>query len=210
MLSKLFTKFKGKRMSNTENEKELSEATEEVAMDDVTTDTDLSGLDLESQVERLLQDKALLAQRLIALDEEKNDKVKRAEAEMINLRRRTEIDLSNAHKFALDKFVKELLPCIDAVEAEIKELEKKADLTEEFEQFKRGSELTYRMLLNAVEKFGVKQIAPEGEMLNPELHQAIAVVPMPDKESNTIIDVTQKGYTLNDRLVRPALVVVAQ
>lgn len=203
MLNKLFTKFKGKSMSNTEKEKELSEATEEMLVEESNVEGDssesLDDLDLVSQIEKLTQEKEALFQRLLV-----------SEADMKNLRRRTEIDLANAHKFALEKFVKELLPCLDAVEAEINELNKKDNLSEDLAQFKEGSELTYRMLLNAVEKFGVKQIAPTGECLNPDLHQAIAVVPMPGKESNEIIDVTQKGYTLNDRLVRAALVVVAQ
>lgn len=203
MLNKLFTKFKGKSMSNTEKEKELSETTEEMLVEESNVDGDssesLDDLDLVSQIEKLTQEKEALFQRLLV-----------SEADMKNLRRRTEIDLANAHKFALEKFVKELLPCLDAVEAEINELNKKDSLSEDLAQFKEGSELTYRMLLNAVEKFGVKQIAPTGESLNPDLHQAIAVVPMPGKESNEIIDVTQKGYMLNDRLVRAALVVVAQ
>ncbi len=203
MLNKLFTKFKGKSMSNTEKEKELSEATEEVLVEESNVDGDssesLEELDLVSQIEKLTQEKEALFQRLLV-----------SEADMKNLRRRTELDLANAHKFALEKFVKELLPCLDAVEAEINELNKKESLSDELVKFKEGSELTYRMLLNAVEKFGVKQISPIGEVLNPDLHQAIAVVPMQDKESNEIIDVTQKGYTLNDRLVRAALVVVAQ
>lgn len=203
MLNRLFTKFKGKSMSNTEKEKELSDATEEVLAEESNVDGDasesLDDLDSVSQIEKLTQEKDALFQRLLV-----------SEADMKNLRRRTEIDLANAHKFALEKFVKELLPCLDAVEAEINELNKKENLSDELAQFKEGSELTYRMLLNAVEKFGVKQISPMNEPLNPDLHQAIAVVPMPDAESNTIIDVTQKGYTLNDRLVRAALVVVAQ
>ncbi|GAA5095245.1 nucleotide exchange factor GrpE [Wohlfahrtiimonas larvae] len=190
-------------MSNTEKEKELSEATEEVLVEESNVDGDssesLEELDLVSQIEKLTQEKEALFQRLLV-----------SEADMKNLRRRTELDLANAHKFALEKFVKELLPCLDAVEAEINELNKKESLSDELVKFKEGSELTYRMLLNAVEKFGVKQISPIGEVLNPDLHQAIAVVPMQDKESNEIIDVTQKGYTLNDRLVRAALVVVAQ
>lgn len=188
-------------MSNAEKEKELSETTEEMLAEalDIDAVESLDNLDLVSQVEKLTQEKEALFQRLLV-----------SEADMKNLRRRTEIDLANAHKFALEKFVKELLPSLDAVEAEIKELNKKDNPSEELIKFKEGSELTYRMLLNAVEKFGVKQISPMGEMLNPDLHQAIAVVPMPGKASNEIIDVTQKGYTLNDRLVRAALVVVAQ
>ncbi|MGL4673392.1 MAG: nucleotide exchange factor GrpE [Wohlfahrtiimonas sp.] len=190
-------------MSNTEKEKELSEAAEEVLCEESNVEggsESLDDLDLALQIEKLTQEKEALFQRLLV-----------SEADMKNLRRRTEIDLANAHKFALEKFVKELLPCLDAVEAEIQELNKKENLSEDLAQFKEGSELTYRMLLNAVEKFGVKQIAPAGdETLNPDLHQAIAVIPMPGKASNEIIDVTQKGYTLNDRLVRAALVVVAQ
>ncbi len=203
MMNKLFTKFKGRNMSNTEKDNELLNEADEKLVDESTVEFDssesLEESDLAAQIESLTQEKDAIFQRLLT-----------SEADMKNLRRRTELDLANAHKFALEKFVKELLPCLDAMEAEIKELEKKTELTEELIQFKEGSELTYRMLLNAVEKFGVEQISPAGEVLNPDLHQAIAVVPMPDKNSNEIIDVTQKGYTLNGRLVRAALVVVAQ
>ncbi len=203
MISKLFTKFKGRNMSNTEKDNELLNETEEAVVSDSDVEFEasesLEESDLAAQIESLTQEKDAIFQRLLT-----------SEADMKNLRRRTELDLANAHKFALEKFVKELLPCLDAMEAEIKELEKKTELTEELIKFKEGSELTYRMLLNAVEKFGVQQISPVDEMLNPDLHQAIAVVPMPDKSSNEIIDVTQKGYTLNGRLVRAALVVVAQ
>ena len=203
MISKLFTKFKGRNMSNTEKDNELLNETEEAVVSDSDVEFEasesLEESDLAAQIESLTQEKDAIFQRLLT-----------SEADMKNLRRRTELDLANAHKFALEKFVKEILPCLDAMEAEIKELEKKTELTEELIKFKEGSELTYRMLLNAVEKFGVQQISPVDEMLNPDLHQAIAVVPMPDKSSNEIIDVTQKGYTLNGRLVRAALVVVAQ
>lgn len=189
-------------MSNAEKEKEMAQAEDtavETSMDEACVEALADDTDLTDEVVKLTQEKDALFQRLLA-----------SEADMQNLRRRTEIDLANAHKFALEKFVKELLPCIDALEFEINALEKQENLSEELVKFKEGSELTYRMLLNAVEKFGVKQVRPMGEMLNPEFHQAITMIPNTGKPSNEIVDVVQTGYTLNDRLVRAAQVVVAQ
>lgn len=188
-------------MSNAEKEKEVSDATEEVMMD-AAADCESESLEessFESQIEQLTQEKEALFQRLLV-----------SEADMKNLRRRTEIDLGNAHKFALEKFVKEILPCVDALEFEINAIAKQEDVSEDLMKFKEGSELTYRMLLNAIEKFNVKQLSPVGEVLNPEFHQAVTMIPNTGKPSNEIIEVIQKGYTLNDRLVRAAQVIVAQ
>ncbi len=131
-----------------------------------------------------------------------------AAADVQNARRRAEIDVANAHKFSLEKFVKELLPVIDAMELEMKAVESNG--SEELKQFKEGSQLMYKMLLNACEKFGVVQINPVGEKLNPELHQAVTMQPHEGYESNQIITVVQNGYLLNDRLIRAAQVIVAQ
>jgi molecular chaperone GrpE len=78
------------------------------------------------------------------------------------------------------------------------------------EKIREGTELTLRMLESAMDKFNIQQIDPEGETFNPELHQAMSMVEMPDKEPNTVINVMQKGYLLNDRLIRPAMVMVSK
>ncbi len=151
------------------------------------------------ELDAVRQEKEAIFQRLLV-----------SEADMKNLRRRTELDLANAHKFALEKFVKELLPCIDALELEINALNEQGVLSEELQKFKEGSELTYRMLLNACEKFGVKQVDALGKPLNPEYHQAITMLPNTGEPSNTVVKVMQNGYLLNDRLLRAAQVIVAQ
>ncbi len=136
------------------------------------------------------------------------DQYMRAVAESQNIARRAEIDVANAHKYALDKFVKDLLPIIDAMELEMKAVDENS--SDELKRFREGSQLMYKMLLSTCEKYGVKQLNPEGEKLNPELHQAISIIPHEGYETNQIITVAQHGYLLNDRLIRPAQVIVAK
>ena len=136
------------------------------------------------------------------------DQYVRAVAESQNAARRAEIDVANAHKYALDKFVKDLLPIIDAMELEMKAVDENS--SDELKRFREGSQLMYKMLLGVCEKYGVKQISPEGEKLNPELHQAISMIPHDGYETNQIITVAQNGYLLNDRLIRAAQVIVAK
>lgn len=156
-----------------------------------------------------------LQQQIIDAEKKQQDffeKYLASEAEMQNLRRRTERDLSNAHKYALEKFVAELLPVVDSLELAMQALDQDHSLAENqaVHQFKAGNEMTHKMFVKALEKFGVKQVSALGEKLNPDFHQALSMQPTHEHESNTIIQVIQKGYLLNDRLVRPALVIVAQ
>jgi molecular chaperone GrpE len=135
------------------------------------------------------------------------DKVLRAQAEMENLKRRNAKDLENAHKFALDGFVKALLEVKDSLTMGLKTAnEEKATI----EHIIEGLEMTDKVFLSTMEKFGVEVINPTDEAFNPEFHEAVTMVPMPDKESNSVLEVVQIGFTLNGRLVRPAMVVVVQ
>ncbi|MEM7027859.1 MAG: nucleotide exchange factor GrpE [Pseudomonadota bacterium] len=134
------------------------------------------------------------------------DTALRAQAEMENLRKRTTRDIENAHKYALDKFVNELLPVVDSLELGISA----AVENEHGKEMLEGMELTLKMLSAALEKFGVKHIQPEGEKFNPEFHEAVSMQPVEGKESGTVISVMQKGYELNGRLVRAAMVMVAK
>ena len=129
-----------------------------------------------------------------------------ARAELENNRRRNEREVENAHKYALEKFVRELLPVKDSLE-----LGMAAALGEgtELEKLREGMELTLKMLAGAMEKFGVSEVDPKGEKFNPERHQAMAMQESPSAEPNTVLTVYQKGYLLNDRLIRPAMVVVS-
>ncbi len=140
--------------------------------------------------------------------EEHWNNLMRLQAEMENLRKRTSRDIEHAHKYALDKFVSELLPVIDSLELGINAAD--SNTSEEAASLREGMELTLKKMLDTVAKFGVEPIEPLGEKFNPQLHEAVSMQESPDAESNTVITVVQKGYTLNDRLVRPAMVVVAK
>ena len=135
------------------------------------------------------------------------DKLVWAQAELDNLRKRHERDLANAHKFALDRFVADLLPVRDSMELGLGAAgEEGANLA----KLQEGMELTLKLFSDVMEKFDVRQVDPAGEPFNPELHQAMSVQPRDDVPPNTVVVVVQKGYTLNGRLVRPAMVIVSQ
>jgi len=130
----------------------------------------------------------------------------RTKAEMENMQRIKERDIANAHKFALEKIALELLPIVDNLERAIA-----AHLNDESGagSLLDGVSLTLKMLVKAMEKFGIENVDPEGQPFNPELHQAVSTLENPNVPSNTVLNVLQKGYLLNKRLIRPALVVVA-
>lgn len=138
--------------------------------------------------------------------EENRNLFLQARADVENIRKRAERDLQNAHKYALDKFVAELLPVKDSLEMGLAAIDESADIS----KLREGTELTLKMLAAAVAKFGVSEINPHGEKFNPEWHEAMAMQPSSEAEPNTVMQVIQKGYRLNDRLVRPAMVIVAQ
>jgi len=135
------------------------------------------------------------------------DKAVRAQAESENLKRRTQKDLEDAHKFALTGFAKELLPVLDSL---VLGLQAATGDSEEVQKFREGSELTLKQLESAFARFKIEPIEPLGQPFSAELHQAVAVHPDPSVEPNTVINVFQKGYALNGRLLRPAMVVVAK
>ena len=134
------------------------------------------------------------------------DKALRAQAELDNLRKRTARDIENAHKYALDRFVAELLPVMDSMEMGIASSANVGDSA----SLKQGMELTLRMFTATLGKFGVRTIDPQGEKFNPERHEAVTMQQAEGVEPGMIISVMQKGYELNGRLVRPAMVVVSQ
>lgn len=176
-----------------EQDIEQEQASEEQEVE--TTETQ-EGLDIEAQ---------LAAAQQSAKDNW--DKVLRAQAEMENLKRRSARDLENAHKYALDGFVKALLEVKDSLSMGLKSATEDGATVEHIVE---GLEMTDKVFASTLEKFGVETLNPVGETFNPELHEAVTMIPMPDKESNSVLDVVQVGFTLNGRLVRPAMVVVAQ
>ena len=129
-----------------------------------------------------------------------------ARADADNIRRRTERELANAHKFALEGFVKELLPVKDSLEMGAAASNPNADVA----QVKQGVDLTLKMLVAAMAKFGVEEVDPLGDKFNPDLHAAMGMQPSDEVAPNTVLHVVQKGYLLNQRLVRPAMVMVAK
>ena len=135
------------------------------------------------------------------------DESLRIQAEMQNLRRRTERDVEHAHKFALEKFVRDLLPVVDNLERAIATINPADDTQKAIGE---GVELTLKSFVDLLTKFDVDPIDPKGAAFNPELHQAMSMQPSAEVAPNTVIEVFQKGYTLNGRLVRPAMVVVAK
>lgn len=159
---------------------------------EVVSDTEDSTEELLAQAQ---EDLAVLKDQMI-----------REQAETQNIRKRVQKDVENARKFALEKFVEELLPVADNLE---RALEAAGD-EEATQGVKEGVDLTYKSLLQAFEKFNVKQVSPIGEPFDANLHQAMTMVPNPDMEPNSVMDCMQKGYTLNDRLVRPAMVIVSK
>lgn len=138
---------------------------------------------------------------------ELTDTAVRAQAEMQNVRRRAERDVENAHKFGLEKFVNDLLPVVDSLERGLDTL---SEDEETLKPAREGMALTLKMLLDAAKKYGVEQVDPVGEPFDPNLHEAMTMVESPDAEPNSVLNVLQRGYTLNGRLVRPAMVVIAK
>lgn len=135
------------------------------------------------------------------------DMLMRARAEAENLKKRHEKELENAHKYAIDRFVTEILPVRDSMELGLNAAtDENGDLAKLIE----GTELTLKLLTDVMGKFGIEEVNPVGQPFNPEFHQAMAMQPSADAEPNTVLTVVQKGYTLNGRLVRPAMVLVAQ
>lgn len=135
------------------------------------------------------------------------DQMMRLRAEIDNNLKRAERDVENAHKYALKNFVENLLPVIDSMEmGQVAAGAENATL----DSIREGLELTMSMFVQVLQKNGLEQIDPLGDKFDPERHQAISMTEADNAESNTVIEVMQKGFSLNDRLVRPAMVVVAK
>jgi molecular chaperone GrpE len=129
-----------------------------------------------------------------------------AHAEMENLRKRTEREVQNAHKFALERFFSELLPVRDSLEMGLAAANGEVDVA----KLREGVELTLKQLAAAMEKFGAREVNPLGAKFDPGEHEAMALLPTDQAEPNTVMQVVQKGCLLNERLIRPAKVIVAQ
>ncbi len=176
--------------ADLESENTQGEASDETA----DPDSELASLQLQLE-------------KANAKADENMDLALRTRAEMENLRKRQSRELENAHKYSLDKIAAELLPVRDTLELGVAA----ADAEDaELEKIVEGTGLTLKMLTQALEKFNILEVDPLGEKFNPDLHQAISMQEGTDKPANTVLTVMQKGYTLNERLLRPAMVVIAK
>ncbi len=138
---------------------------------------------------------------------DQKDSVIRAKAEVDNIRRRSAQDVDKARKFALEKFAGELLPVVDNLERAIAAADKEDEAQKSMLE---GIELTLQSFLSTLDKFDVKAVDPQDQPFNPELHQAMSMQEVPGVAANTVIAVMQKGYELNGRLIRPAMVMVSK
>ncbi len=205
-------------MSNEENkikEEELQqeavqqeEAEAEVIGSDADVDWNEGGdeSELDEQEAKIAQlEAALLSSEAKVKDQQ--DSVLRAKAEVENMRRRSEQEIDKARKYALGRFAEELLPVIDNLERAIQAADSENEV---IKPILEGVEMTHKSFVDTIAKFGLKEINPEGETFNPEFHQAMSIQESPDHESNTVMFVMQKGYELNGRVIRPAMVMVAK
>jgi len=188
-------------MSTDENRNEHEELNEalEAAKEEAQAAEGEAGDNETSEVE------ALQAQV-----QEFQEQMLRSQAEMQNVRRRAEIDVEKAHKFALEKFVKELLPVADSLEKAVESTEGHDESGELVASIREGVEMTLSLFMSSLKKFNVEQINPVGAPFDPQHHEDMSMVPAPDAEPNSVVAVVQKGYLLNGRVVRPAMVVVAK
>ena len=182
---------------NEENHQELQEEHSAEASAEQATADNSTGTDADDSLEAKLA-------RAEAKAAENWDHFVRTKAEMDNLRRRNAKDVENAHKYGTEKLVNQLLPVVDSMELGL------AVEGASAESLREGMELTMKMVQKMMENLAIEEINPINEKFNPEKHQAMSLQPSADVEPNTVIAVMQKGYSLNDRLIRPAMVMVSK
>ena len=195
---------------------------------DNTTDADLGGVgDLEEKLQNLISDEKLAEDEqkenedLLSLEqalgkieeaelaaEKAKDDVLRVQAEMQNLRRRTELDVEKAHKYGQERFSTELLTVMDNLERALEAASQHED--EIVKAIYDGVNLTLKSFIDCFSKFNIEVIDPIGEPFDPQKHQAMSIQESPEAEPNTVIAVLQKGYTLHGRVIRPAMVMVSK
>ncbi|WP_420535088.1 nucleotide exchange factor GrpE [Actinobacillus porcinus] len=184
-----------KQENVAENTEELEQP--EIQAEEAVTDP------LEEAIARVQE----LEEQLADAAKKEQDALLRARAEVDNIRRRAEQDVEKAHKFALEKFSKDILNTIDNLERALATPANKED--DAIKGLFDGVELTLKELLATVARFGIEPVGVVGEAFNPDLHQAISMQPTEGFETNQITTVLQKGYLLNNRVIRPAMVMVA-
>lgn len=196
-----------KFMSSKEQKTPEGQAPEEIIMDQHEEVEAVEPNDSAEQVDPRDEKIANLEVQLAEVQTRERDTVLRIKAEMENLRRRTEQDIEKAHKFALEKFVNELLPVIDSLDRALEVADK---ANPDMAAMVEGIELTLKSMLDVVRKFGVEVIAETNVPLDPNVHQAIAMVESEEVPAGNVLGIMQKGYTLNGRTIRAAMVAVAK
>lgn len=205
--------YQRKYIAMTVKDKHERQAEEtEIQQDHLDLDTDEGGYtDIEDQDEagESVDQLAILQEKLETQTKKAQDNMElaqRTQAEMENLRKRTIRDIENAHKYALERFLNELLPVLDSLELGIQASETTTDIT----GLREGMHLTLKKFSDSIEKAGVVLLNPVDEKFNPDKHSAVSMIEAEDTEAGMVIKVLQKGYELNGRLVRPAMVVVSR
>lgn len=161
----------------------------------------------EQSAEQLNYEELLTKLNLVEQQAHDNwDKSVRAQAELDNVRRRAEREVANAHRYGVEKLLNALLPTIDSLEQALQ----LASENEAFSAMREGLELTMKLFVDALQKFDLQQLDPVGQTFNPQEHEAMSIVDVPGHEPNSVVNVVQKGYKLNDRVIRPARVVVSK
>ncbi|ENM3810570.1 nucleotide exchange factor GrpE [Vibrio cholerae] len=200
-------------MSNEEiknKDEQLQQDAVETEAEVVGTDADIDWNQAADEIDEKEAKIAQLEAALLVSEErvkEQQDSVLRARAEVENMRRRSEQEVDKARKFALSRFAEELLPVIDNLERAIQAADGEV---EAIKPLLDGVELTHKTFVDTIAKFGLKEINPHGEAFNPEFHQAMSIQESAEHEPNTVMFVMQKGYELNGRVLRPAMVMVSK
>lgn len=193
--------------SDSEVENANESPTEGEMNEDTAASAGDSGVEPEESIESLKS-------KLVEAEAAVKDAAIRAQAEIQNIRRRTERDVASAHKFGQEKLIKDMLAVVDSLERGMQMIDEQnedgADPDKKLKSIKEGSELTLKMFVDALAKHGVVQLDPVGEPFNPEFHEAMSMVENPDAEPNSVMAVMQKGYTLNERSIRAAMVILAK
>tara|TARA_B110000467_G_C18222015_1_gene423545 strand:- start:98 stop:748 length:651 start_codon:yes stop_codon:yes gene_type:complete len=202
------TTNKDEQVQNSEplTPEQLADEIVQQAEEQVEVQHDFAHEVISEEQERINELELAVAAAQSTVNDQK-DSVIRAKAEVDNIRRRAAQDVEKARKFALEKFAGEMLVTVDNLERALQNVDKDDESNKGIIE---GLELTLQGLISSLEKFGVKEVDPQDQPFNPELHQAMSMQEVPDVAPNTVIAVMQKGYELNGRLIRPAMVMVSK
>ena len=173
---------------------------------DITDEAGEVKHETEGLTEDHVPDLQVKLEEALAKSDEYYDQLLRNKAELDNVRKRSQRELENAHKYAIEKFINELLPVIDSMEMG----QHAADTATDIAQIKEGTAMTLTMFHSLLEKFEIESINPQGDNFDPEFHQAMSIQESTDVPPNSVMAVMQKGYTLAGRLLRPAMVMVSK